>query len=362
MAACVPAADRERAVKEVAQAYERIKVQQPLLHHHHHHCSGDQLLAHSLLGEAMRALDIALSVMLQQQQQPAAVAQQPPSPGRDDHYKPTARRGSKRQRSSSSSSVVMEEAAGKNKNPSSSSWVNLTTMPYDDGYVWRKYGEKTINGTSYTRSYFRCTYKYDTGCQATKHVQQQQQAAGGNHTADPPMFQVTYNNRHTCNNSISSQAAAMPSLIQVSDDDVDQTTPLLSSSQEPSLSPMGKQQFCIGTAAMDISPPPPNGHGAAMIDTETPVGGLLPPVLEDFSALLPLDQTPLMCQQEPLFPIISMQRFRDNTVLLGEDCHGGGDDAAPLSATTTCMAAAEASPADDPLYDLEQFLLSDSDY
>ncbi|KAJ1273824.1 hypothetical protein BS78_05G014500 [Paspalum vaginatum] len=316
--ACVPAADRERAVKEVAQAYERIKVQQPLLLLHHH-CSGDQLLAHSLLGEAMRALEVALAVM--KQQQPALA--QPPSPRPDDHYKATvsttARRGSKRQRSSSSS-VAMEEAAG-NKNPSSSR-VSLSTMPYDDGYVWRKYGEKTINGTSYTRSYFRCTYKYDTGCQATKHVQQQ---AGGNHT-DPPVFQVTYNNEHTCNSS--SQAAAMPPLIQDSDDEYQ--TPLLSS-QEPLLLPViSMQQFC----------------------TETPVAVLPPPVLEA-SALLPFDQTPL-CQQEPLFPI-NMQRFCDT--VLAAHCHGG-DDTAPVSTTT----AAEASPADDPFYDLELFLLSDSDY
>ena len=60
--ACVPPPDRELAVKEVAQAYERIKMQQPLLHHHR---SGEQQLAHSLLGEALRALNVALSVMKQ---------------------------------------------------------------------------------------------------------------------------------------------------------------------------------------------------------------------------------------------------------------------------------------------------------
>ncbi|KAJ1273813.1 hypothetical protein BS78_05G013600 [Paspalum vaginatum] len=351
--ACAPvAADRERAVKEVAQAYERIKVQQPLLLLHHHHCSGDQLLAHSLLSEAIRALDVALSVMMNQQQ--------PLSPRPDDHHKATARRGGKRQRSSSSSSVPMEaDALGNKKNPSSS-WVSLTAMPYDDGYVWRKYGEKAINGTSYTRSYFRCTYKYDTGCQATKHVQQQ---AGGNDTTDPPVFQVTYNNQHTCNNSSSTQAAAaaMPPLIQVSDD-VDQT-PLLSSSQEPLLLPVSMQQrlCCTGTAAMDISPPPSNGHAAATnsIDhrAETPVVAVLHPLLEASSALLPFDQTPLCQQAEPLFPIISMQRFCDT---------------APLSTPTTCMAAAEASADEDdpfynleedgPFYNLELFLLSDSDY
>ena len=81
-----------------------------------------------------------------------------------------------------------EAAAGK-----TSSWAGLTTVPYEDGYEWRKYGEKKINGTSFTRSYFRCTYKDDTGCLATKHVQLKDSIS------DPPVFQVSYNNNHTCN-------------------------------------------------------------------------------------------------------------------------------------------------------------------
>jgi hypothetical protein len=59
----------EGAVREVAQVYERIKIQQPLLLH----CSSPPAttqLAHSLLSEALRALNLALSVM--KQQQPAA--------------------------------------------------------------------------------------------------------------------------------------------------------------------------------------------------------------------------------------------------------------------------------------------------
>jgi hypothetical protein len=87
------------------------------------------------------------------------------------------------------------EAGGK-----TSSWAGLTTVPYEDGYEWRKYGEKKINGTSFTRSYFRCTYKDDTGCLATKHVQQKD-------SSDPPVFQVTYNSKHTCNNSCTATAA-----------------------------------------------------------------------------------------------------------------------------------------------------------
>uniref|UniRef100_J3NAU1 WRKY domain-containing protein n=1 Tax=Oryza brachyantha TaxID=4533 RepID=J3NAU1_ORYBR len=41
-------------------------------------------------------------------------------------------------------------------------------------------------------SYFRCTYKDDKGCQATKQIQQKD----NNY---PPNFQVTYSNDYTCN-------------------------------------------------------------------------------------------------------------------------------------------------------------------
>lgn len=42
------------------------------------------------------------------------------------------------------------------------------------------------------RSYYRCSYREDKGCQATKQVQQQ---CG----SDPPLFLVTQKGEHTCN-------------------------------------------------------------------------------------------------------------------------------------------------------------------
>ncbi|KAK8960006.1 hypothetical protein KSP40_PGU014998 [Platanthera guangdongensis] len=41
------------------------------------------------------------------------------------------------------------------------------------------------------RGYFRCTYRDEQGCTATKQVQQKEME-------DPPMFLVTYSNEHTC--------------------------------------------------------------------------------------------------------------------------------------------------------------------
>ncbi|KAJ4865884.1 putative WRKY transcription factor 10 [Raphanus sativus] len=38
----------------------------------------------------------------------------------------------------------------------------------DDGFRWRKYGQKVVTGNANPRSYYRCTY---TGCKVTKHVE-----------------------------------------------------------------------------------------------------------------------------------------------------------------------------------------------
>ncbi|MFS7976541.1 putative transcription factor WRKY family [Helianthus anomalus] len=41
----------------------------------------------------------------------------------------------------------------------------------DDGYAWRKYGQKVILNSKYQRNYYRCSYKFEQRCQATKQVQ-----------------------------------------------------------------------------------------------------------------------------------------------------------------------------------------------
>ena len=99
------ATDREHAVEVVAQVYERIKIQQPLLILHSP--STTTQLAQTLLSEALRALNVALSVMKQQQQSssapaaPISIKAEPPSHGGaapDPEAKTTsaARRGKRR--------------------------------------------------------------------------------------------------------------------------------------------------------------------------------------------------------------------------------------------------------------------------
>ncbi|GLU00792.1 hypothetical protein SLE2022_181360 [Rubroshorea leprosula] len=73
-------------------------------------------------------------------------------------------------------------------------------VPLDDGYSWRKYGQKVILGTNHPRGYYRCTHRHSQGCVATKQVQRSDE--------DPTLFELTYRGRHTCMGSSRLVAAA----------------------------------------------------------------------------------------------------------------------------------------------------------
>lgn len=62
--------------------------------------------------------------------------------------------------------------------------------PNEDGYSWRKYGQKDILGSKYPRSYYRCTYRNIKDCWATKQVQRSDD--------NPTIFEITYRGRHKC--------------------------------------------------------------------------------------------------------------------------------------------------------------------
>ncbi|CAL5068186.1 unnamed protein product [Urochloa decumbens] len=70
--------------------------------------------------------------------------------------------------------------------------VEHTLTPYFDGHLWRKYGQKVIKDAPYPRLYFRCSYREDRHCLASKLVQQVTHD-------DPPLYEVTYKHEHTCN-------------------------------------------------------------------------------------------------------------------------------------------------------------------
>ncbi|KAL5221796.1 hypothetical protein ABZP36_026509 [Zizania latifolia] len=81
---------------------------------------------------------------------------------------------------------------GRKRRKDRPSWVNHTFTPHFDGHLWRKYGQKNIKDSAFPRLYYRCSYREDRQCLASKLVQQE-------NDDDPPMFKVTYTYEHTCN-------------------------------------------------------------------------------------------------------------------------------------------------------------------
>ncbi|KAF5453754.1 hypothetical protein F2P56_028629 [Juglans regia] len=78
--------------------------------------------------------------------------------------------------------------------------IGNTEIPPEDGYTWRKYGQKEILGSRFPRSYYRCTHQKLYQCPAKKQVQRLDD--------DPSTFEVTYRADHTCHMS-----STAPSLI-----------------------------------------------------------------------------------------------------------------------------------------------------
>ncbi|GJS66369.1 probable WRKY transcription factor 70 [Tanacetum coccineum] len=60
----------------------------------------------------------------------------------------------------------------------------------EDGYAWRKYGQKEILNSKSPRCYFRCTHKPAHGCKAQRQVQKLEDGS--------EMFHITYFGHHTC--------------------------------------------------------------------------------------------------------------------------------------------------------------------
>ncbi|KAI3677788.1 hypothetical protein L6452_37058 [Arctium lappa] len=85
----------------------------------------------------------------------------------------------------------------------STTYTKVVSNPIDDGYAWRKYGQKPILNATHQRNYYRCTHKVDQGCQATKQVQMTEDM--------PPKFKITYNGHHTCKNLLRSSQIMLDS-------------------------------------------------------------------------------------------------------------------------------------------------------
>lgn len=102
------------------------------------------------------------------------------------------------------------EAASSHKTVTEPRIIVQTTSEVDlldDGYRWRKYGQKVVKGNPYPRSYYKCT---TTGCNVRKHVERASSDSKavittyeGKHNHDVPASKTSSHN--TANNSSSNQ-------------------------------------------------------------------------------------------------------------------------------------------------------------
>lgn len=74
--------------------------------------------------------------------------------------------------------------------------------PLDDGYCWRKYGQKDIHGSKYPRGYYRCTHRFTRDCLAVKQVQKSD--------TNPLCYEVKYVESHTCDITPSTTKHSIP--------------------------------------------------------------------------------------------------------------------------------------------------------
>ncbi|XP_047328552.1 WRKY DNA-binding transcription factor 70-like [Impatiens glandulifera] len=78
---------------------------------------------------------------------------------------------------------------------SEESWQKVSST-MEDGYAWRKYGQKEILNSNFPRCYFRCTHKYDQGCKALKQIQMMHD--------EPVRYKIIYIGRHSCTTTTTS--------------------------------------------------------------------------------------------------------------------------------------------------------------
>ncbi|XP_008783826.2 probable WRKY transcription factor 41 [Phoenix dactylifera] len=137
-------------------------------------------------------------------------SQQPPCPNNTSSGSLRSASGSPRSENSERAFKEHERREMSKKRKTLARWTNQVRVssaanaegPLDDGFSWRKYGQKDILGAQHPRGYYRCTYRKSQGCLAMKQVQRSDE--------DPTIFDITYRGTHTCLQGLRVHSALAP--------------------------------------------------------------------------------------------------------------------------------------------------------
>ncbi|MCD7458852.1 transcription factor [Datura stramonium] len=119
-----------------------------------------------------------------------------PLPPTGGAIEPRSPRGDDKKRSFKDHPELLDVTKRRYCRKSQPTWTEQVKVLYDDGYNWRKYGQKDILGARYPRNFYRCTYRPKQNCWATKQVQKLDD--------DPTVYEITYRGFHTCQNATNS--------------------------------------------------------------------------------------------------------------------------------------------------------------
>ncbi|XP_054792338.1 WRKY transcription factor 55-like isoform X2 [Prosopis cineraria] len=152
-----------------------------------------------------------------------------------------------------------------------------TDVPPEDGFTWRKYGQKEILGSNYPRSYFRCTHQKLYQCPAKKQVQRLDN--------NPNMFAVTYRGSHTCHMSSTAPSSSVPPQLMITQShDITHTNNPGSTIASSQLSPSSTSvSGWLSSVHLGLLP-----SGSGVVPAGTAAGGSAGPSSSRFGADYPV--------------------------------------------------------------------------
>ncbi|KAK6135342.1 hypothetical protein DH2020_030930 [Rehmannia glutinosa] len=183
----------KNVVKELSQGRE---LAMQLQNHLNVQSSSSHETREFLLHKILYSYDKALSMLKHSRPGDGGSGDAPP-PGANLDSSPASLAGSPRSDDDSDQDNFKDNQASRKRKavPRWTQKVNVSPGTgiegqFDDGYAWRKYGQKDILGAKHPRGYYRCTHRHGQGCLATKQVQRSDE--------DPNIFEITYRRKHTC--------------------------------------------------------------------------------------------------------------------------------------------------------------------